>query len=177
MLTTRLRVLVLGMCVGFSALGTSAQVPSRLDILSATIEEQPPIDSGTVPNRVVLLRIELAGSVPSPCGPAFQEYGFLIDRDRDPTTGITDPAFEDLGVDAKVAATCNIVSGVFEGPSGSTVTITGPTLNVIEIRTTVQRLPSLEFSWVAFAQEESLFTRLPESPSHGGWATHEISLF
>jgi hypothetical protein len=168
---------ILVACLAISALRAWSQAPPHLDILSATVEEQPPIYAASAPSRTVVLRLELAGAVPSPCGPDAQEYGFLIDSDRDRLTGVTAAEFEDLGVDAKVAATCDPGSGLFVGPAGTTVSVTGPSSNILEIRTTVQRLPSLDLSWIAFAREGTLLLRLPEAPAHGGWATHEISLF
>ena len=151
-----------------------AQVPPQRDILSATIEEVPPIDGSNVPGRQVILRIEMAGALPNPCGPSFQAYGFLIDADMNMATGLTDPAFAGLGVDARISAGCNTGTGTFEGPQGSTVRIAGPSANIIEILTTVNRLPSLRFNWVAFAQDGIVLTRLPKEPDHGAWGTTEI---
>jgi hypothetical protein len=166
--------LALSWAATFVTGGAIGQVPPHRDIVSATIEEVPPIDGGTVAVRVVTLRIELAGPLPSPCTSSSQSYGFLLDADRNQATGLADPAFAGLGVDARISATCNPGTGFFAGPAGSTVTVTGPNANIIEISTIVRQLPSLRFSWAAFVQEGLFVTRLPKEPDHGAWGITEL---
>ncbi len=165
------------LATGFRGDGTlSAQppIPAHLDILLATIEEQPPVDPSNVAARNVVLRMRLAGPVPSPCGPGFQAYGFLIDSDQNVTTGRPGPAFADLGVDARISASCNPVTGKFVSPLGPVTVNTAGT--VLEIQTTVGILPSVDFDWIAFAQDGTRFTRLPD-PGHARWTTFERVLY
>ena len=64
-------------------------------------------------------------------------------------------------------------------PAGLQRTVTSWTLlqTTIEIQTTVQHLPSLEFRWVAFVHWESILTRLPQVPDYGHWLTHEKGVY
>ncbi len=155
------------------------QVPVHLDILSAGVEEVPPIDPENVPGRGVALRIELAGAPTCDASTGFLAYGFLVDSDADPATGTTDVAFEPLGVDARLSAECDPATGEFVSPLGvvavTTDAASGST--TIEILTTVGLLPAIKFNWIAFAHENTSFTRLPKEPSYGAWGTHEISLY
>ena len=161
------------LCVATPGGTALAQVPSHLDIVSATIEELPPIDPASVPGRGVALRVEVNG-VPV-CGPAtgFLAYGFLVDVDSDPATGVSLPAFEGLGIDARVTATCDAAAGVFVSPVGAVTVLPGAGTTTITIQGLVAQLPSLGFRWIAFAQEGTTFSRLPQAPSYSYWTTHE----
>jgi len=154
-----------------------AQVLPHLDIASATIQELPPIDRDNVPGRAVALRLVLNGVPVCNAATGFLAYGFLIDADSNPSTGLSDVAFDDLGVDARVTATCDPTAGVFVSPIGIVAFIPGPGISTIEIRTTVERLPTLGFRWIAFAQDNLAFTRLPQAPGHAHWTTHEKGVF
>lgn len=155
----------------------SPAVPPELDILSANVEEAPPIDSTAVVDREVLFTIEVAGQ--PACGPStgLLLYGFLIDRDKNPATGIRTPAFEDLGLDARIDARCDPATGQFVSPVGTVTTSIKPSGGgtVIEIHTTVAQLPSIDFHWFAYAENATTFTRLPHEPDHSAWATSEIA--
>jgi hypothetical protein len=161
------------------AIATSHQLPNHLDILSASIEELPPIDAANVADRKIVFRIDVADAPPCAPSTGFLAYGVLIDADKDPTTGATDPAFADLGVDARASAECDPATGVFVSDMGAvsvtTDIATGATR--IEILTTGKLLPSVDFQWIAFAQEGASFTRLPAEPNAGRWAIHERALF
>lgn len=159
---------------GFAAL---AQVPPHLDIVSATIEENPPIVRQNVPGRGVTLRLSVAG--PISCTPAsgFLVYGFLIDTDSDPATGLSLPAFDVLGVEARVTATCDPPTGTFVCPLGPVTVTPGPGFTTLEIRTTVAAMPALSCRWIAFAQQGAVFSRLPQAPEFSHWGTHEKEVF
>ena len=156
------------------ATGASAQPPAHLDIRSAVIVELPPIDSSDVANRRVVLRIEVTGSPTCGAGVGFLAYGFLIDADKNASTGLRGAALENLGVDAEVSARCDPATGHFHSPVGTVVLGHGSAGTLIEIATTVQFLPSIDFRWIAFAQESSRFFRLPREPGHGAWFIHEL---
>ena len=155
----------------------SAQVPPHLDILSCGIEELPPIDRENVPGRVVVLRLEINGT--PVCGPTTGHlaYGFLIDADSNLGTGHPLPPFDPLGVEARITAICDPASGTFTSRVGVVSVIPGPGSTTIEIRTTVQNLPSLVFRWVAFAQEDMILSRLPQAPDYGHWLVHEKGVY
>lgn len=63
-------------------------VPPHLSILSATIEELPPIDPTNVASRKVRLRLELSGTPTCTSTSSFLAYGFLIDADKNTATGV-----------------------------------------------------------------------------------------
>ena len=106
-------------------------------------------------------------------------YGFLIDSDRDPTTGEKDVAFASLGVDARVSAECDPSTGTFFSPLGDVDVGFDPDEQStrVDIVTTVQLLPSVDFYWIAFAYEEPMLIRVPEAPEIATWAISEIRLF
>jgi hypothetical protein len=173
--TRLLPTVALSFCVALPTVLAPQSEPPHLLILFANIAELPPIDSQDVANRQVVLRIQLAQT---PSCTSRTNYGFLIDADKSAATGATDPAFSNLGIDARISARCDPRTGSFVssvGPVTITVdAVTGTAL--LEILTTVSRLPSVDFQWIAFAQEDTLFTRLPEDPNEpGAWATLEIT--
>ncbi|MCU0225359.1 MAG: hypothetical protein MUF27_15115 [Acidobacteria bacterium] len=175
-IVTRAPALLLLALLGAAAAGgsTLAQVPSHLDILSAAIEELPPIDPASVPGRSVTLRLEVNGTPVCGPGTGFLAYGVLIDTDSDPATGVSLPAFAGLGVEARVSATCDPAASVFVSPVGAVSLAPGSAgTTAITIRTTVAQLPALDFRWIAFAQEGSTFSRLPQAPAYSAWTTHE----
>ena len=157
--------------ITYSAVSFS-QPPAHLDILSATIEELPPINFGNAANRQVVLRIELSG-IPN-CTSSSPIYGFLIDADKSNTTGTI---ISGLGIDARVSAECEPTTGIFVSPIGSVMVSTDANKSTIEITTLVKSLPSLDFQWIAFAYEEMLFIQLPDEPNYGAWAVHEKALY
>lgn len=160
--------------------GARAQqpVPAHLAILSANIIEQS-ADPTKVSERQLVLRLEVAAAPRCTSATAFLAYGLLIDADKDAATGLTGPAFEGLGVDARLSAQCDPVAGRLLSPLGPVNVTTDQATGVvrIEIRTTVDQLPSIDFLWVAFAQEGSTFSRLPKEPEVGAWTTFERSLY
>lgn len=141
-------------------------------ILAASISEQPPINY-QVEGRKVILSIELTKLPDCTKDNSQWQYGFLIDADRDSTTGIKDATFSDLGIDAKILISCNSDLGEFVSNIGS-VSIQ-PNINgtTISIETTVDSLPSVNFFFIAFAHNGTEFYRLPES-SAASWAINEI---
>jgi hypothetical protein len=157
--------------------------PAYLDILSATIEEVPAEwpggDPGDVVNREVRLIIEVDAAPSCTSGSPFLTFGFLVDADRDSTTGTTDPAFGDLGIDARLCADCDPATEAFVSPLGPVTVTTDPGsgATTIEVITTVGQLPSVDFDWIAIAQEQSTLVRLPALPETGHWTTLERSLY
>lgn len=101
-------------------------------------------------------------------------FGFLLDSDRDAGTGQTGGLFDGLGVDARVSARCDGSSGLFESPIG-TVSLEPEDDGSadINIRTRVDRLPSTDFYWVAYATDGQRATRLPAAPEVSRWAIIE----
>jgi hypothetical protein len=153
--------------------------PAHLDILSAGIHEVPRDynfhQRDDVPTRQVVLTLTLAGAPVCDGTTPFLVYGFLIDKDMDVATGVADPAFGDLGIDARICATCNPGDGSFTSPLGPVTVTTDPGTGqtTIEILTTVAMLPSIEFDWIAFVQEGSVFYRLPALPDYQSWSIRE----
>jgi hypothetical protein len=152
-----------------------AQAPPWLDILKAEVREVPPSHPIDVGSRTVAIDLTLAGSPVCTGSSPFVAYGILIDADLDPDTGLTDPAFDPLGLDARVSAECDQASGLFVSEAGTvSVSPPGPGGEVLfTITTDVASLPSVEFHWIAFAMEDASFTRLPASPDPGGWGIQE----
>ncbi len=175
---------VLTVFIAFSAIWlaqnirATSGVPLHLDILSATIEDLPPIESSDVPSRQVALRIKLAAAPLCNAATGALTYGFLIDSDKNPATGDASAAFSDLGVDAQASMRCDPGSAAFTSPLGTVVVTTEQATGVttLELLTTVAQLPSTDFRWIAFAQETASFSRLPKEPDHGAWAILERRL-
>jgi hypothetical protein len=156
----------------------STAIPPELDILAANIAEVPPIDPSYAPARQIVFTIEVAGAPVCLASTRLAWYGFMIDADKSHATGVTTPAFESLGVDAQIVARCDPASGTFTSAAG-TVTVS-PGLNgtgLVQISTTAALLPSVDFLWVAFAENGTEFTRLPHEPDVQSWTTTERSLF
>ena len=86
-------------------------------------------------------------------------------------------AFDALGIDARITAICDAPSGVFVSPVGAVILTPGVGTTTVEVRTTVDKLPSLAFRWIAFAQEGTALSRLPQAPEYGYWTTHEKGVF
>ena len=150
-----------------------AQTPAHLDVRTATITEVPPL-TGPVGDRRVSLSIGIRGS--ATCAPG-RRYGFLLDTDSDPATGLADPFLPEVGVEAQIVAACAPGGAGFVSALGPvTVAKDAKTgLTVIEIATTVKALPAVAFRWVGFAQHESRITRVPAS-GFGFWTTNERAL-
>jgi hypothetical protein len=166
---------VVSVCVSLPAILAAQAIPAYLDVLVANVQELPPIDATNVSNREVLLRIQLAE--PPGCRIA-ANYGFLIDADKNPATGTTDAAFLNLGIDARISARCDPRTGSFVSSVGSATVTVNPAdgTALLEILTTVSQLPSVDFQWIAFAQENTFFTRVPDDPDDpGAWSTLEIA--
>jgi len=148
-------------------------VAPDLVIRSATIIEQPPLDPTDVPGRHVSLKLVLSGA-PN-CATSANTYGFLVDADNDQTTGAHLVAVPELGVEAKLVAACDIGSHALFSPLGSVSLRRNRRTGIatILISTTVGQLPSIKFSWVAFADDGTTFTRLPASGA-GAWEVTEL---
>lgn len=144
-------------------------------ILSATISEQPPF-SKTIEGRIVHLSIELTKLPVCDEENVNWQYGFLIDTDRDSTTGARHEAFSDLGIDAQIIVSCNSDSGKFTSNIGDVILSNGNSGSTITVETTVEKLPSVNFYFIAFIHDGTKLTRLPES-SAAGWAINEILMY
>ncbi len=156
------------------AAASAQSVPPHLDILSATVREVPPLNPASVGPRVVIVAVTVAGAPPcSPSSP-FGSYGVFVDADLDPATGLADPIFAPLGVDARLTAACDPASGLFTSPAGPVTLTAGPGgSTVVSIRSTASKVPSIDFRWIAFARDDDDLTRLPASPEAGRWAIIE----
>lgn len=166
-----------GLFLAAPAAGTFAQAPAHLDILSAVIREEPPLDAASIPPRTVVVELVLAGAPVCDPSTPFLAYGVLIDSDQDPLTGVTDPAYDALGVDARISADCDGGTGVFSSNAGA-VSLTGDPggTATVTITLTVADLPRVQFDWLAFAQEGGDLTRLPAAPEYATWTILERSL-
>lgn len=150
-----------------------------LALIAAGIEEVG-VEIGRVPDRAVRLWIEVDELPACPSAGQDVRYGFLIDADRERATGLAPPAL-DIGVDARITAVCR--NGEWRSPVGEVDVAraaAGP--DRIEIRTTVDRLPSIEFLWIAYARMGNRVVGLPAprpagdgQPGHSAWAILERS--
>lgn len=152
-----------------------AAVPPYLDIRVASLSEVPPFDAGDIGGRTVLIQIEMQAPPPCDAGTPGLAYGLLIDADRDAATGVP---FAPLGIDARITAECDPASGAFVSALGAVTLTTDPGTGVtlLEILTTVNLLPSVDFHWLAYAQDGTILARLPDAPDFAGWAPLEIAL-
>jgi hypothetical protein len=142
-----------------AASGSDASAPAiagYLDIASARFDELGPIDFGHPNGREVRVRIEVESAIVCDADHA-PSYGVLIDSDLDESTGASNAAFRGLGVDARITAACDPSTGTFSSAAGD-VNVDG---NAIEITTSVDRLPSVELLFAAYAREGTSFVRLP----------------
>lgn len=150
--------------------------PAHLTIVAASINELPPITWRNVGDRKVRLRVQLAGQPPCTTGRTLS-YGFLIDADLNPQTGLERGEHADLGVDARVTMQCDPATGRFRSPLGTVTQSVVAGRQTIDLVTTVRRLPAVDFQWFAYAAEGDTWTRMPEAPGHGSWAIHERTIF
>jgi len=171
----RSRAIRIGCTATLFAAAALSQTPSDLDILSASIEELPPFVTTNVPDRIVVFRIRLQSApICTASNPA--SYGFLIDSDNNAATGST-TVLPGLGADARITAECDPASGLFKSRVGLVTITTDPSTGIaeVDITTTVKKLPSLSFVWVAYAVKGTRFVWLPAAPDYGGWQTMELS--
>ncbi len=155
--------------------GTAAiTVALASTILSASVAEVAPVSS-TVVGRRVRFSIELdelpecAPSVPRP------EFGFLVDADRDAATGLTDPVFGSLGVDAQIVVVCVPAEGGYVSNVGDvTVRVLGGGTVSVDIEMTAEQLPSVDFFFAVFVRHANHLQRMPEAPHVEAWAIHEL---
>jgi hypothetical protein len=158
------------------SLASTAVVPAYRDILSASIIEENP-ESLPVKDRPVRLTVELAAQPPCTVANTDLSYGFLVDSDQISSTGSTLAVFAPLGVEAMLTARCNPVTQLYSSTLGAvTVTQTVSTTWLLEILTTNDSLPSVDFYWIAFAREGGSFNRLPQPPGFSRWTTFERGL-
>ena len=155
----------------------SSHIPSHLSIVSANIYEIEFLPND-VANRHVVFDIQVESTPSCKSDTGFLVYGFLIDSDKNSQTGNTIQAFNDLGVDAQISIFCDPSTQTFSSPLGP-VNIFQDSTNVthLQIITTVGLLPSVDFNWIAFVEEDSLLIRFPGSGFHNHWAIMEILLW
>jgi hypothetical protein len=149
--------------------------PGHLDIREAVLIEQEPMDPADVAARGVVMRIAVVEAPSCTAGTGFLSYGLLIDSDRNPVTGAAPDEFKPLGIDARISLECDPGSGTFTSPLG-TVSVSadpGTGFTLLELSTTVGQLPSVNFFYLAYAQEDATLTRLPEPSDFGAWKTIE----
>ena len=152
-------------------------VPKHLRILSAQVESVGEIRVGRIKGRQAAVRIEVEEEPKCTAETLSLAYGILIDADRDTATGVHEKkALGNLGVDARVSAECDPARGEFSSRIGSvTVEETEQGTALIEILTTVDQLPSVDFDWIGYATEDGRLTRLPAGKrERGSWAIFEI---
>ncbi len=174
----RLRIALLGVLLATPVYGTAPRT-GHLDIISAQLVETGKFKWGKVVGRGVDIRIEVA-EAPDCSGPVTNlAYGILIDSDKDQTTGFRKPnrLGKYLGVDAEVTALCIPSGGGFFSLFGPvTISTTSDGTTIIQISTTVDILPSVDFHYVAFATDSGRFVRAPNKKKLGAWAIFEIRL-
>jgi len=157
----------------FAAIATHAAAqlpPPRPLVVAATIVEAMPL-SQDIAKRRVLLRLRLSSS-PSCTAGASDEFGFLIDADKQTETGVRHPAAETLGFDARVTLRCDAATRRYVSPLGS-VTQKADTL---ELATTAERLPSLDFLWAPYAAVGNEVALSAARPNYSHWAVFERSM-
>lgn len=147
--------------------------PAHLRIVSAEVEEVRPMNRN-IARRQVRLRIGTAAAPVCP-GPA-TEYGFLIDADKSLATGITEPSFDRLGIDARVVMRCDEKSGRFVSPIGRVTARMGADAPGLDLVTTVGQLPSVDFFWVPYGALGNQLSLLAEAPRFSRWAIIERSI-
>jgi hypothetical protein len=184
----------------------------RMRILSATIEELLPYDSENVGKRDVVFRLDVLQKGHNGVQNHAISYGFFIDADRNSATGETGRRlgshnsprnFYPLGVDARVSAEYDADGNLFSPlgpvvatniPAGGTSIPPGWQVVRVEIYSTIDLLPSVNFHWIAYVLEGQQFIRLPASPHSqqrisiddditigpsgaASWATFEITKY
>jgi hypothetical protein len=137
-------------------------------IVGAAVEYLPPYGAD-IGRRRVRFRIQTAAPPRCAAGTAPLEYGFLIDADKNPTTGVTDEALVALGIDARVVMRCDAVAGRFVSRLGA-VSVSPAALELV---TTVDKLPSVDFFWAPYGAAADQLVLLPTEPRHGRWAILE----
>jgi len=131
-----------------------------------------------VGSREVILQMELAGEPTCTTATSWLGYCFLIDSDKNGTTGTIHTAYGSLGIDARICVEYDVSTCAFTSTLGTATVTTDPETGVatLEITTTVDQLPSIDFYWIAAAQQDSAFVRLPAVDDYGAWTTLERSM-
>jgi hypothetical protein len=172
-----------GLLVGIAWLSSqvtsasTAVIPAYRDIISANIIEENP-ENPVVKNRPVRLAVELAAQPPCTGANTDLSYGFLVDKDQNAGTGSSLAVFSPLGVDAILVALCNPTTNLYSSTLGAVTVaqVVSSTTWLLEIHTTADSLPAVDFYWIAFSREGASFNRLPQPPDFSRWTTFERGL-
>jgi hypothetical protein len=161
------------------AMSVQTERPAHLNLLLAEIREQGDVRWGEPSSREVVFRVVVAGRPPCDARNADLEYTFLIDSDRSTATGMRVEPFGKLGLDARVSMTCDPARGAFTSRMG-TVTVEParerPGAFRVQLVTSVEKLPSLEFYWIAVARDGEALAKLPDTNDYGVWGILELAL-
>ena len=153
------------------ATSTRAEAPT---IAAANVEDVAPFgrDIGRREVRFVL-RLALAPACAAGSG---GEYGFLIDADKNPRTGVAVPGLEQLGIDARVVMRCEERSRRFVSPIGRVTAVREARSPGLDLVTTVAQLPSVEFYWAPYAAIGNELTLMGGPRRYSTWAIPERSI-
>jgi len=141
-------------------------------IVAASIENLLP-QGENVGRRQVRFHIDTAA--PPVCGPApaSVEYGFLIDKDSNRATGIVDPEFDELGIDARLLIRCDVANGRFISSFGQVTTRSDRNRPGLEVTATVGQLPSVDFLWIPYAADGDQIELFEGRTRYARWAILE----
>jgi hypothetical protein len=136
----------------------------------AEVEERLPPRS----EPVLVFRAVVHGAPPCSAARSNVSYTFFLDTDRTRTTGTRTKAIPEIGIERSVVIRCDFGAGRFTSASGPvTLTMLGGASPMWELAVSVPRriLPTFEFDWVAIAQEDVRFDRLPSAGEALVWRT------
>ena len=144
-------------------------------IVGACIESVEP-ERGDVATRKVRLRLEVSAQPRCSAGAMNYEYGFLIDADRRRDTGVIPAALDSLGIDARVAIRCDQANARFVSSVGQVSVATDDNVPRLQVVTTVDHLPSVDFHWTPYISAGTELTLLRSLPRVSRWAIFERSV-
>ena len=153
--------------------GASAQAQTPT-IAAANVEDVAPFGRD-ISRREVRFILRL-GSAPACSAGSVGEYGFLIDADKNPRTGVAVPGLEQLGIDARVVMRCDERSRRFVSPIGHVTAVPAAPSPGLDLVTTVARLPSVEFYWAPYVAIGNELTLMGGSRRYSTWAIPERSI-
>jgi len=165
-------LLAVGVLCITSAMGQS--VPPHLYIVESEFSTISATD-GVVGDREVRLSITVLGPPPCDAANAGVAYGMLVDSDANADTGLP---IDSLGIDARLSVECDGAPGTFSSTIGAVAIATEEAtgLTTIELSTTIEQLPSVDFLWVAYATDGALLVNAPEGEAAPRWSTIERAI-
>ena len=173
----RFIVVIAGAVIASTSPTRAQAIAGSADLLSASIEQHPPFHADRVGDRGVTIRFVVAAR-PTCEVSAGLRPSYLILADSFPWRNdhVDVPGFPELKFQSAITIRCEGAEPTLRSNVRGTIaveTAASAGAYAINLRTTVNQLPSLEFRWVAVATAGDSYTRAPSSGKYVRWVIHE----